>query len=413
MNRLKVRAEVIGNRINYVYEVQGPWGEAFSTAESESWFIAMNRGAHRFFAEYDADLTGLPHSIAILPFIANVLPMAWFYNAEVYAEEVDRDFFESMPAVKAGMARRHPGAELGGNLIAGKLVENSIEKGKNALSLFSGGVDATFTAISNLEKTPILATVWGADIYLKQEKEWAGVVKQNEKTALELGLGFSAIKSSFRSFIQYDVLKKDFDLPLKMPSWWYSVQHSIALVALAAPLAWARKANHIYIASSYCFEDDPATKCCNWPDIDGNVRYAGLSVTHHDFNVTRQQKVAAICEFFEERKRPMNLRVCWSAVAATNCCACEKCARTIYAIIAEGHDPNNFGFSCTPEAYANLEKLISERKIFVSSFWDAVAARMKVNVPDWQNVSHIAAMMRAHQIGTDRRGRGAGVAVRS
>lgn len=396
LNKVSVRARVNGNRIDYEYDVSGPWQEAFNGPKAKGWFIQMNGGEFRFFAEYDVDLTGIPQSLAVLPFLANVLPMAWFYDAEVHIEEVDRDFYECLPAVKSGMMNRHPPAQLGGKLVVDRLISNQIEKSDRAISLFSGGVDATFTAVSNLASKPILTTVWGADIYLRQKTEWAEVAKQNAGTAADFGLDFASIKSTFRSFLNYEVLKRNFDTPLKMPSWWYSVQHSIALVALVAPLAWAHKANCIFIASSYSVEDDPETKCCNWPDIDGNVRYAGLSVTHHDFNFTRQQKVSEICKFYAQHQRPMNLRVCWSAVSATNCCACEKCARTIYAIIAEGQDPNNFGFACTPEVYANLEMRVRSNEVRVSPFWDAVAQRVYENVPNWRDVPYISAMMEAH-----------------
>lgn len=399
-NRLTVRVKVKGRRIDYDYDVSGPWREAFILDDkTNDWFVTMN-GVHRFFVEYDADLTGIPKSLAVIPFLSNVLPMAWFYDAEIVVPELDHDFYHCLPAVKAGMQERHPTAKLGGRIIAKRLVKNVIDSGENAISLFSGGVDATFTAVSNLESKPILTTVWGADIYLIQEKEWSEVASQNRQTAKQLGLNFSSIKSSFRSFLDYATLKKNFDVPLGMPSWWYSVQHSIALVSMAAPLAWAKKANHIYIASSYSVEDDPETKCCNWPNIDGNVKYAGLSVTHHDFEVTRQKKVEAICRFFEANRLPMNLRVCWKAVAATNCCACEKCARTIYGIIAEKHDPNNFGFRCDDAAYEKLEADIKSGKIRVSSFWDAVVDRIKTNLPDWQSVSHIAAVVAAHEKAT-------------
>lgn len=394
-NSISIDSEVIGNNIKYFYEASGPWENVFCNEETDSWFIQKNR-EYRFFVDYDVDLTGLPKSLAIIPLLSNIIPIAWFYDAEVFVPELDLDFYEALSDVKLGMSERHPNAKLAGNIVVEKLVKNQITKGNESISLFSGGVDATFTAISNLQSNPILATVWGADIYLSQEKEWEEVNRQNKLSAEKFGLGYASIKSSFRSFINYTVLKHDFDLPLQMPSWWYSVQHSIALVSLCAPLAWARNANHIFIASSYSLADDPKTKCCNWPNIDGNVRFGGLSVTHHDFRYTRQEKVRAICKYFENEQQPLNLRVCWSSVRATNCCDCEKCARTIYGIIAEGHDPNNFGFNCNEEIYERLQNRIQSGKIRVSSFWDAISDRMVVNVPNWRTIPHIRAMMEAH-----------------
>ncbi len=395
MNSIQIKAIVNGNRIDYQYEVSGPWKEAFNSEGSDTWFMRVN-GEHRFFVEYEEDMTGLPQSLAILPFLANILPMAWFYNADVYLPELDMDFYNCIPAVKAGMLDRHPNATLGGKIIPESIVANEIQKGENTIALFSGGVDATFTAISNLDSKPILATVWGADIYLKQEADWEEVISQNRETARNLGTECVAIKSSFRSFLDYGPLNEKFAKPLKMDGWWYSVQHSIALVCLAAPVAWKRHAKGVFIASSYSIEDDPETKCCNWPNIDGNVRYAGLAVTHHDFSVTRQQKVLAITEFFDDTQTPLNLRVCWKAVAASNCCDCEKCVRTIYGIIAEKHDPNNFGFRCDDATYANIEQKIRNKDLRVSSFWDAVVDRMKNNVPEWAEVSHIEAVVSAH-----------------
>ena len=83
-NTINVFAPVIiGNRIEYKYEVMGEWKEAFNLEES-------------FFIEYSRDISGISQSTAIVPFICNILPIAWVYDAEIHAERCDKAFYESI-----------------------------------------------------------------------------------------------------------------------------------------------------------------------------------------------------------------------------------------------------------------------------------------------------------------------------
>lgn len=396
MNTITIREEIASNRINYTYNVAGPWAEAFHLGPAADWFLRSN-GVWQFFAGYDRDMAGLPPSIAVIPFLANLVPLAWFYDATIHVDEIDQDFLESLAAVKEGMARRHPNATLGGRIVARNVVRNEPRAGNATLALFSGGVDATYTAVTKKDMKPILVTVWGADIYLKQNEIWKDVAERNRKIARDFGTRFAPIKTSMRSFLNNGMLQERFAKPLRFPNWWYSVQHSIALVGLCAPLAWKTGAGQVIISSSYSVKDDPETKCCNWPDIDGNMRFFGTSVLHHDFAVTRQKKVQALAAHVRETGSRLDLRVCWKALQSNNCCKCEKCARTIYAIIAEGEDPNDMGFVCTDETYAELQELIQNGAIQPGTFWTEVVTRMKENRPGWQDVPHIAAMVAAYE----------------
>ena len=69
-NRIVIdRPSIAYSTIRYRYEVTGPWAEAFNLSQT-------------FEVKYDIDISNVPESIAVVPLLANVLPVAWVYDAE-------------------------------------------------------------------------------------------------------------------------------------------------------------------------------------------------------------------------------------------------------------------------------------------------------------------------------------------
>jgi hypothetical protein len=66
---------------------------------------------------------------------------------------------------------------------------------------------------------------------------------------------------------------------------------------------------------------------------------------HDGYEFSRQAKIHYITKYVKESKEQLFLRVCWESSGGSNCCRCEKCYRTILAIIAEGGEPRNYGFN--------------------------------------------------------------------
>lgn len=53
-----------------------------------------------FKAIYREDISNVPHSIAVIPFVCNILPIVWLIDAELTIDEIDRNFFDSIESFK-------------------------------------------------------------------------------------------------------------------------------------------------------------------------------------------------------------------------------------------------------------------------------------------------------------------------
>jgi hypothetical protein len=53
-----------------------------------------------FFVTYNEDVSSIPKSIAVIPFLANLIPIAWFAGFDIEVDELDEDFYNSLLAIK-------------------------------------------------------------------------------------------------------------------------------------------------------------------------------------------------------------------------------------------------------------------------------------------------------------------------
>jgi len=345
MNNLKIESVTVEkNKIKFNYTLEGEWQKYL-------------RSDKLFFAEYDIDIKNVPKSILYIPFICNILPMAWVYDLEIEVDEIDEDFYNNIEKIKRGYQDMFPALPMKGNFKVGKIIKNK-QKTKGAGTLFSGGVDAFNTLFQHMDEKPVLITVWGSDVKLDNEKAWNKVKKHCVDTANSFGLINSFIKCNFREFLNYDNLSRHV-YKIVHDEWWHSFQHGIGLLSQAAPIAYTLKLKNIYIASSYVPEDKGKYTCASDPTIDNHVHFASCDCIHDGYEFSRQDKIRNICNFLEENKnKKIKIRVCWESTAGENCCMCEKCTRTMLAIIAEKKNPENFGFNKKLEDIENIDKNI-------------------------------------------------------
>ena len=114
-NRLEVLpSSVSGGRVVFRYEVSGEWAECFRAGKS-------------FFVEYPFDAERVPEGVRIVPFLSQVLPVAWICDAEVRVPACDRDFFECLEAVEDGYRAMHPRIAFGGKLVADRLERGALK----------------------------------------------------------------------------------------------------------------------------------------------------------------------------------------------------------------------------------------------------------------------------------------------
>ncbi|WP_026665739.1 hypothetical protein [Butyrivibrio sp. FC2001] len=344
-NVLKIDKPIIGeNKIICNYSVEGDWEEVFHKDE-------------QFFLEYNVDISKVPESVAIIPFLANVLPIAWVCDAKIIVPSLDKDFYDSIPEFKKGYQDMFPMIDFKGNLEVGDIVSNEIEDQDGAISFFSGGVDAFNTLTCHLDEKPALITLWGADVKLDDVDGWKKVESHIEETGREFGLDHIIVKSSFRTFL--DEWKMSQKVLSSGDNWWHGFQHGLGIISHAAPVMFALGKKHIYFASSFTAADKGKYKCASDPTIDNHIRFCGADVIHDGYEFSRQNKVHNITQFAKRSGNKLSLRVCWESKGGSNCCDCEKCWRTILAIYAEGFDPREFGFE-----YDDFGKLLRRMHMY-------------------------------------------------
>lgn len=314
---------------------------------------------HKCVIEYSTDISSIPYSIAVIPFICNVLPIIWLFDAELIIDEVDKVFFESISEFKKGYEQMYPEFKFKGKISVSKYVENNNEIKRSAV-LFSGGVDAFQTLLSHISENPLLITIWGADIFVDNVNGWKHMDEHINKTSQLYGLDYYYVKSNFREYINERVLDNYITMKKVGLEWWHDFQHGISIISHSAPLSYVLNIGTVYIASSFTYRDIGNYTCASDPSIDNYVRFMNTTVKHDGYELTRQMKIHNLCKYYDETKVRIPLRVCWESKDGENCCNCEKCYRTMLAIIAENHDPVDFGFSLYSKNVR--EKMLMELK---------------------------------------------------
>jgi hypothetical protein len=92
-----------------------------------------------FVADYDVDLSAVPESVAVIPVLAHVCPVAWANGATVRVPRVDAEFLESLRAVGNELVEMYPSFMRGGRIEVGEAVENDPLVGPTG----EGGAPAT------------------------------------------------------------------------------------------------------------------------------------------------------------------------------------------------------------------------------------------------------------------------------
>lgn len=304
------------------------------------------------YSKYGIDVSTIPQSIAVIPFLSNMMPIAWHAGFTVEVDQVDEDFYDALLLIQKEFQKRESVSVTDSKLIAKKLVKNKIEGDKSSM-LFSGGVDAYATYIRIFEKKPDLVTILGADIAIEDHKQWDDFTNFIETEKLLENNNQEYIETNLREFYTYQV-----ELLLKDIGWWGKVQHGLALIGALAPLSFIHKYTSIYIASSYTDHID-----IDWgstPEIDEKITWAsGVKVYHDGYDLKRQDKVDLIAQFASNTNNKFKLRVCYSELRTEfNCSNCEKCFRTILGLILNDKDPNDYGFNVDEKVYKKFYEVL-------------------------------------------------------
>ncbi|WP_404445276.1 peptidase [Sutcliffiella horikoshii] len=357
------------NRVDYIYNING---------EISKYFNQENV----LFLEYNKNISKVPFSILAIPFIANIAPLIWITDSVIYLEELDEVFYKSLDEVKKGYQAMFPSMNFKGSIIVKKLVNNEYEINTQSAALFSGGLDALTTYIRNKNSNPILITEYAwHEQRIQKNETW----EADKKNALLFGTSNNLtnifVESNYGTIIRSNLVDKDYSKKLG-DTWWHGLHHGLAIISAAIPIVFEMRIQTLFIASS----NTPAFKvtCASDPTVDNKIKFASGKVIHDGYELTRQKKLNMVLNNSSDLEN-IQLRVCFKQ--EQNCCKCEKCLRTIMGIIAEGHDPRNFGFNL-PEGSVEMSDFLSnalrkEIKFFTNNFiqiyWLEIRSRFRDN----------------------------------
>lgn len=374
MDGVILRELIVKNKhVEYHFEARGILREYFTT--------------NTFFVDYEEDMTNVPKSIMTIPFVASLIPLMWLTDTVMWVEELDQTFYEAIFKIQAAYQRLDYHYVLKGNLIPAKIVENSYTPIRESLLLFSGGIDANATYIRIKEQKPLLFNIQGwykseDDVNPAADADIRDISVFSKKEKVD----FSYAKSNFAVLLNNTV----FDKKIKKKfgdSWWHGFQHSMGFISIAIPMAFLLKIEKIYIASSVPMGE--YVKCASYVTTDGEFRFATVGRCIHDGSeLTRQDKVHVIVSYANQGENEYPIRVC--SFNTHNCCACDKCFRSILGIIAEGGDIRKFGFYIDGSIKEHFELLMKESAQTFNIrgesqlHWPAIKKKMKEN---YNNIS--------------------------
>lgn len=295
----------------------------------------------QMFLEYQEDMSAVPQSMLSIPFIASILGVAWLENANIYVDELDRTYYYALREVREAYRDMYDLANLKGRVVPCRIVENRIETSKESLLLFGGGVDAHCSYLRNRDSVSRIMNIQGWFQSIDGQDKAADADRNHcHDVASRMNLSFDYVRSNFARVVNSKVFNEKHQ-KLLGDTWWHGLQHSMAFISIAIPLAFKHGISNIIIASS-CTKGR-VKPCASFITTDSAFRFAETGGVLHDaFELSRQQKMGVIVTYQKISGLPYPLKVC--SFNDCNCCECEKCFRTIIEIIAEGGRIQDFGF---------------------------------------------------------------------
>jgi hypothetical protein len=231
-------------------------------------------------------------------------------------------------------------------------------------------LDSNYSLFSNIALNPRLIMIFGGDIPISNipfqelvKKEYSDFTRRES-----LNINFihtNALEILNRRRVDHFFRKFNYMLEANFLQW---MQGSILPLGHAAPLSIGRF-NRLLKAATYVEEVAQEFNEYPWdssPSIDEKIKWANLQVKH-DGCIHRHEKVLALKKTLDEHR--VKLRVCMSQPkkknfsGAMNCSRCEKCLRTIAALIIAGIDPSKCGFSIDVTTFENLRNLFEQKKL--------------------------------------------------
>lgn len=319
------------------------------------------------------DLRQFDQSVHVMPFVFDLLPMILLADETYYVDELDTEVCKSLERIKIVFQKMYPNTQWKGELICKKKVKHHFEfSSPKIMTLFSGGVDSTYSLLSNLDKNPILFSLKG-QFDSNNSNQWnelmaiakriTNLLQCQTTTASSMGIYLVNRKEGLRR-----------STPSDIAHWPVHTDNDLRWVGKAIPLMIFYQVPVLEIPSGIS-KDYPFKRIGN-SVMDGTVRFGNCLHFHSSgFDRNRTKKTQFIVNFFKEYfpEEQLTLKVCFDK-QGKNCSQCRKCTRTIVDLYLCGADPNQCGFhTSVKEAKANFLKFFNnvEHEDRAHREWDA------------------------------------------
>lgn len=324
-------------------------------------------------------------SILNIPLISSVITLAWLTNADIYVKTLDKNFLQSMNLLQKIFSKM-PFRNIPFNtkIHVDNIVENKVE-GKETALFFSGGLDSSYCLYKHIKENPRLIMVLGFDVWKsipRNVKIWREWIDVYSRFAKKEGLRINFIRTNTREIMKEGSVQRRFkgNFP---EIYWTALRHAPMLLGLGAPLSIGRF-NKLIIAATRDKSRRPETHpFCSYPETDEKFSWSNLKVKHCGY-ITRREKMTYLKDKLESG-RLFGFRPCWHPVMGLNCNHCEKCYRTMVALILQGIDPNKCGLKVNNSTFDKIKEFIlgvQKQRLFKNSnvyvgYWSP----MKESIP--------------------------------
>ncbi|MCT2537902.1 hypothetical protein NC661_20150 [Aquibacillus koreensis] len=320
-----------------------------------------------FTASYNHKLDRIPDSMLIIPFLANVCPIAWVFDATIYCKEIDFRFFTCLEKVRESFQLMYPEIPWVGEVNPEFIVNNEKNYQVNARSglFFTGGVASVSSYVQRRHERPLLITVRGADQDLSEEDVWQPHLNRIEKFGSDHGTEVSVITSNFRAIMDEETLTSTYDERLG-GTWWEKVQIGLGMIGLAAPISYYHKLSTVYFSAN----QNPSylQAAGSHPQIDSRIHWGSheFRVIHQGYALTRHEKLTILSYHINKYDSTLQLHVCTKSEDHHNCSTCDQCYWTILSLLVEGIDPSEHGFEKIDAAKLTDIRMDLEQREFFS-----------------------------------------------
>ena len=309
------------------------------------------------------NLRAIPEAILAVPYYLNMAPVIWRSGQVLRTELLEPVLANALEKIRHQFsAMDGEGAKWSGRLesAANSGFDFLERESESSVILFSGGVDSWATTLLDKHEGKSLVLVRGNDIELQNDKAWKNVrmVAQRQAKALNADLFF--VESNVFDFLNHARLGS---LLNSHENWWGTIQHGMGLSGLMAIPCWITGARVAIISATHSQGYDKR-RWGSSPEIDNLIQWNSVSVQHHGYELSRQDKIRLLARRRAESELPISLRVCFRTEDGTNCGRCEKCLRTAAGLVLEDSDPKVFGFPISSaECVSRVREMISARRL--------------------------------------------------